>query len=166
LSISIGAPRRMSIAFSRGKSPVIFRSSKPPNSKISAETRGARLPDIRRQAVRRLRCADDADKARVTVPGALGHFLDIPHMTKFRRKMVRPITRSDTCTRLGVLPKSGIRTSIISAESFADLQAGHDCLWQVPSSNEKQGQRDNQNDVDDRRFQQLLFRVCPIEFEG
>jgi hypothetical protein len=74
--------------------------------------------------------------------------------------------RSDTCTRLGVLPKSGIRTSIISAESFADLQAGHDCLWQVPSSNEKQGQRDNQNDVDDRRFQQLLFRVCPIEFEG
>jgi len=81
--------------------------------------------------------------------------------------MHAPYLRSDKRTRHGGLPESGIRSSIMSAESFADdLQTSHDCLWQVPSSNEKQDQRDNQNGVGDRRFQQLLFRVCPIEFEG
>jgi hypothetical protein len=45
------------------------------------------------------------------------------------------------------------------AESFADLQTCYERLWQSPSSNDKHNQRNTQNDVDDHRFQQLLFRV-------
>ena len=55
--------------------------------------------------------------------------------------------------------RSGVRTSIARTESFANLQTCYERLWQSPSSNDKCNQRNNQNDVDDRRFQQFLFRV-------
>src|SRR5438094_403481 len=62
-------------------------------------------------------------------------------------------------TKPEIFSKSGVRASITWAESFADLQTCYERLWQSPSSNDKQDQRNNQNDVDDRRFQQFLFRV-------
>ena len=52
-----------------------------------------------------------------------------------------------------------VRTSIARTESFANLQTCYERLWQSPSSNDKCNQRNNQNNVDDRRFQQFLFRV-------
>jgi len=55
--------------------------------------------------------------------------------------------------------RSGVRTSITRTESFANLQTCYERLWQSPSSDDKCNQRNNQNDVDDRRFQQFLFRV-------
>ena len=62
-------------------------------------------------------------------------------------------------TRPEILPKSGDRTSIARTGSFANLQTCYERLWQSPSSNDKCKQRNNQNDVDDRRLQQFLFRV-------
>ena len=54
---------------------------------------------------------------------------------------------------------SFVRTSIARTDSFANLQTCYERLWQSPSSNDNCNQRNNQNDVDDRRFQQFLFRV-------
>ena len=65
----------------------------------------------------------------------------------------------DIAQRPEILPKSGVRTSIARTESFANLQTCYERLWQSPSSNDKCNQRNNQYDVDDRRFQQFLFRV-------
>jgi hypothetical protein len=46
--------------------------------------------------------------------------------------------RSDTHGRDGVLPKTGSRTRLSRRNrSLAGLQAGYECLRQVPSSNEK-----------------------------
>jgi hypothetical protein len=58
-----------------------------------------------------------------------------------------------------ILPEKATTPSIASAESFGDIQTCYERLWQSPSSNAKQDQRNNQNGVDDRRFKQLLFRV-------
>ena len=58
-----------------------------------------------------------------------------------------------------ILPEKATAPSIASAESFGNIQTCYERLWQSPSSNAKQDQRNNQNGVDDRKFKQLFFRV-------
>jgi hypothetical protein len=57
------------------------------------------------------------------------------------------------------LPEKATAPLIALAESFGNIQSCYERLWQSPSSNAKQDERNNQNGVDDRRFKQFLFRV-------
>ena len=63
--------------------------------------------------------------------------------------------RSVAAPRMGV--GTGVRTSIARTKSFANLQTCYERLWQSPSSNDKCNQRNNQNDVDDRKIPTISF---------
>ena len=71
----------------------------------------------------------------------------------------RIVHRSSKVHRARILPEKATAPSISSAESFGNIQTCYERLWQSPSGNAKQDQRNNQNGVDDRRFKQLLIRV-------
>jgi hypothetical protein len=65
----------------------------------------------------------------------------------------RPNECGDRCNQT----LTSVDPIITSTASFADLQTSYERLWQSPSSNNKNNQRNNQNAVDDRRFKQLFF---------
>ena len=158
----------------------------PPESSVRCDSRSHhRLPTTRLCGVPRLRTAGVRTRVLLGIPACLRRCRPAlsaipadryrPALAMLRlRRLLRPrqndrVSRRIESQRSSDKPplgqrvvasrRSGVRTSITRTESFANLQTCYERLWQSPSSDDKCNQRNNQNDVDDRRFQQFLFRV-------